>query len=381
MNLADYATSDRQREVVAAYELHGSSRKAAKALGVSKNAIQATINRLRIKAALKGDSPEHHLTHPTAPGFTTKRVSTAYGDDGAVRLQWHIQEPEKVALEEIQAGLVQAFSAELRGLYKPIAPPKTVDADLLSCYLIGDHHFGMYAWSQETGGDDYDTEIASRILRETTEKLIARSPNSETGLLLNVGDFLHANDTTSRTPASKAELDTDGRMGRVGRLAGELLRMLVIRMLQKHKKVIVVNARGNHDPDASMWLNEVLRAYFYDEPRVEVMDNFNKFVWLEFGQNLIVCHHGDKIKRQQMYEAVTRNLSELWGRCKHRFGWTGHIHHKDAEEIGGMMFESWNVLPPPDSWHAGGGYGAERSMSCVVLHREDGEDVRYKVKL
>ncbi|TNF08539.1 MAG: hypothetical protein EP323_01265 [Gammaproteobacteria bacterium] len=270
---------------------------------------------------------------------------------------------------------------ELSGLNEPTKAPKDADADLMSCYLIGDHHFGMYAWSEETGGDDYDTDISSELLMQTTRRLVDRSPNAETGVLINVGDFLHANDTTSQTPSSKHALDTDGRMGRVGRLAGLLLKALIHRMLKKHKKVVVINARGNHDPDASMWLNEVVRAYFHNEPRVEVKDNFSKFVWFDFGQNLIVVHHGDKIRRSQMYEAVTRNLSEQWGKCKHRFGWTGHIHHKDAEEVGGMMFESWGVLAPPDAWHAASGYVAERSMTCVVLHKERGEEIRYKVKV
>jgi len=380
-NLSEYATTERQREIAEVYQREGSERKAGAVLGINKTAVNAVINKLKSRAALRGDSPDHDLVHPAAPGFATKRVSTAYGDDGAVKLQWHIQEPEKVALEEIQKGLADAFSQELSGLHKAIKAPKSTDRDLMSCYLIGDHHFGMYAWSPETGGDDYDTDISTELLVSTTQNLIDRSPNSETGVLINVGDFLHANDTTSQTPTSKAQLDTDGRMGRVGNLAGLLLRSLIISMLNKHKKVVVINARGNHDPDASMWLNEIVKAYFHSEPRVEVKDNYAKFVWFDFGQNLVVVHHGDKIKRSQMYEAVTRNLSEQWGKCKHRFGWTGHIHHKDSEEVGGMMFESWNVLAPPDAWHAGSGYGAQRSMTCVVLHKERGEEIRYKVKI
>jgi len=380
-HLLNYANTDQQRLVVEAYIAEGSERKAAAKLGITRSSINFTLLKLKKRASLAGDAPEHGLLHPVAPGFTTKRVSTAYGEDGGIKLQWHIQEPEKVALEEMQAGLIEAFRSEVGNLYEPVAPPDCVDDSLMSCYMIGDHHFGMYAWAAETGGDDYDVDVSEQLLRDSARNLIERSPPSETGVLVNVGDFLHANDTTSTTPASKNTLDTDGRMGRVARLAGLLLRNLVLEMLKKHKKVIVINARGNHDPDASMWLNEVVRAYFENEPRVEVKDNFSKWAWLEFGQNLIVVHHGDRINRNRMYEAITRNLSEQWGRCKHRFGWTGHIHHKDAQEVGGMLFESWGVLAPPDEWHAASGYGAERSMSCVVLHKSRGEDVRYKVKV
>ncbi|PCI54205.1 MAG: hypothetical protein COB36_10975 [Alphaproteobacteria bacterium] len=379
--LANYAHNTRQAEIYKAVCEHGNCNKAAKVLGVSHQTISASVRKLKVRAAKMGYSPDHDMTHSAAPGFATKRISTAYNQDGDISQQWHIQEPEKVALAEIQEGMLEAFKEDLFGLYNLTEAPEDCNKKLMSCYLIGDHHFGMYAWGEETGQGDYDTEIAEKILIETASKLIARSPASETGALINVGDFLHANDTTAQTPASKVNLDVDGRMGRVGRMAGLLLKTLISLMLQKHKKVIVINARGNHDPDSALGLNEVVRAYFYEEPRVEVMDNFNKFIHFEFGKNLIVVHHGDRIKADRIYQAVTKNLADAWGRCPHRYGWTGHIHHKEAQEIGGMMFESWGVLPPPDAWHSNSGYGAERSMTCVVLHDENGEDIRFKVKI
>jgi len=381
--LKEYAT-ETEANYLDAVEKHGSNNKAAKALGVDRRTVDQSIARLKKRAGKEGYAPGQDFNRPVVPGFTTKRVSTAKRvtfDDGTEGLQWHIQEPEKVALEEIQAALAEAFRAELKGLYKHIKKPKETSKDLMSCYLIGDHHFGMYAWGEETGSDDYDTDISEKLLVDATTRLIDNAPSSEIGTLVNVGDFLHANDTTSQTPTSKAVLDTDGRMGRVARKAGLLLKSLIDQMLTKHKKVLVINARGNHDPDASLWLNEVIRAYYHKEKRVEVKDNFSKFIWFEYGKNLVVVHHGDKIKRQRIYEAITRNLRDEWGRAEHVFGWTGHIHHKEAEEIGGMLFESWNVLPPPDAWHASAGYGSERSMTCVVLHKEHGEQVRYKVKV
>jgi hypothetical protein len=40
------------------------------------------------------------------------------------------------------------------------------------------------------------------------------------------------------------------------------------------------------------------------------------------------------------------------------------------------MFEQWNVLASPDSWHAASGFGSSRSMTCIVLSEEYGEDSR-----
>ena len=57
----------------------------------------------------------------------------------------------------------------------------------------------------------------------------------------------------------------------------------------------------------------------------------------------------------------------------------GHIHHQTAKEIGGMVFESFNTLAAPDGWHSDSGYGAKRSMTCIVFDGNHGEIQRHKV--
>ena len=72
--------------------------------------------------------------------------------------------------------------------------------------------------------------------------------------------------------------------------------------------------------------------------------------------------------------------TEAYGRdADHVYCYLGHIHHRDAKEIGGMTIEHFGVLPPRDSWHNASGYGAERTMTCIVLHKEYGEEARLKV--
>jgi predicted phosphodiesterase len=198
-------------------------------------------------------------------------------------------------------------------------------------------------------------------------------------VLINLGDFFHANDLKNQTPGSGHGLDVDGRAGMIIRAAGQLYKRLVTRMLETHNEVWIVNVRGNHDPDAALWLNEMVKLYYEKETRVKVYDNYNKFINFTWGDNLVVLHHGDKINLQRIYETITRVLAKEWGESKHRFAWTGHIHHKQAHEVGGLNHESWNVLPPPDAWHAASGYGASRSMTAVLLHKVLGEHSRFKV--
>ena len=379
-HLKRYATA-RELEYIAAIEEHGTQRAAAEALGVGRTAVCQAIKAATVRAAKRGVSPEHDMTHPAAPGFSVSGTSTMYGPEGDIKAQWVKTKQETRSIEELIAEFTEGLKEDLRGLHKKIEPPKKNNEEMMAAYIIGDHHFGMFAWGEETGGDDWDTEIASKVLMDAVDRLCQRASDAHYGLLVNVGDFFHANDTTSLTPASKHSLDTDGRFGRTIRLAGKLFKHLVNRMLEVHKEVILINARGNHDPDSALWLNEMLRMYYSDEPRVTVLNNFSKFVWHRFGNNLIVTHHGDRIKVQSAYEAITRNLSKEWGECEHRFLWMGHIHHKQQHEIGGLLAETFNVLPPPDYWHSASGYGASRSMTCIMLHKDNGVDCRFQVNI
>jgi len=383
VELLPYAKTRQQMEVATLYDSGASLSEIAKQQGRNLQNVGRDIKTMVERAAKKGDSPEYDLKHPAAPGFATKRVSTLYNASGEVSAQWHIQEPEKQEIDKILQEFVAAYTDEMRGQHKPTKPPKNTDSDYASCYLIGDHHLGMYAWSEETGGDDYDTDIAEQILADAVDRLVnSQSIKSEHGWLISLGDFMHANDTTSMTPASKHLLDTDGRFGRVIRVAARLYKRMVKTMLERHKHVTIFNVRGNHDPDASLMINALLQGYYENDPRVTVVDNYSKFLWKKWGQCLVTMHHGDRVQPQRLYEAITANLSKEWGETSYRVCWTGHLHSKLAVDLGGMNFERWNVLPPNDAWAAGAAFTQTeqmRSMTCVVLHKEFGEELRYKV--
>ena len=373
--LLSFCETETQTKTVEAVIKCGSHKKAAELLGKNRRSVDKLIKRLERHAAVNGVAPHRDVDHRTMEGFNTKFVTSRFDGEGNLQGQYVRQEREKFDLDVMLDDFKEGLKGELSGLHKPVtAPSETLDK-LMNCYMIGDHHLGMYAWSKETGDDNYDTDIGVGLLEDAVDSLVARSPDSKHGLLCNLGDFFHANNNKGET-AGGTPLDTDGRYGRTVKEGVNLLKRIVIRLLEKHEIVTVLNVRGNHDSDPALWLNEAMRMYFENEPRVIIPDNYSKFTHLEFGNSLIVLHHGDKINPQRIYESVTRRLSVEWGKSKYRFGWLGHLHHKEAREIGGMMFEQWNVLASPDSWHAASGFGSSRSMTCIVLSEEYGEDSR-----
>jgi len=373
-HLEEFCT-DRQKEILTVFMDSTSKQDAANKLNISRSTVKAAIKAVEKKAALAGVAPDRDVNHRTMEGFNTKFVTSRFDGEGNLQGQYVRQEREKVDLDAMLNDFKEGLQGELRGLHKPVdAPSETLDK-LMNCYMIGDHHLGMYAWSKETGDANYDTDIGVSLLEDAVDSLVARSPNSRYGLLCNLGDFFHSNNIKGET-AGGTPLDTDGRYGRTVKEGVNLLKRIVIRLLEKHEIVTVLNVRGNHDSDPALWLNEAMKMYFENDPRVIIPDNYSKFTHLEFGNSLIVLHHGDKINPQRIYESVTKRLSVEWGRTKYRFGWVGHLHHKESKEIGGMLFEQFNILASSDSWAAGAGFGSSRSMTCIVLSEDYGEDSR-----
>jgi len=377
----DFCNTEYQRQIIEMTLSGMNQTEIARELGKNPRRINKAVVAVHRRAALQGVAPAQNVNRQTAPGFTTKRVSTAYNMDGDIVLQWHIQEPERQKIEELIAQFVEGFKDEVAGIHSPTDAPSSTDDDLMVSYIIGDHHLGMLAHHTETMGEDYDVKISQRLLENAVDRLVSVAPAGKVGVLVNLGDFMHVNDSTSSTPNSKNLLDSDGRYSKTIRAASNVIKRTVLRMLEKHAEVWLVNVRGNHDPDAALWLNEVMRLYFEDDPRVNVFDNASKFIWWQWGKNLVVTHHGDRIKMSNIHGSIVSNLRQEWGQAEHTFVWTGHIHHKNQEEYGGALFESWNILAPADAWHAGSGYASSRSMTCVILHKDYGEEGRLKVNV
>ena len=379
--LIEFTTTERQKEVVNAVIKNGSATKAAKELKCDRRTVDKMIVRLEKIAASNGVAPHRDLTHQTAEGFQAKRISTAYKEDGSVALQWVIQEPDKQSLQQRLNYMLEGIKDDLTGFKKAVKAPAKVNADYLAMYIIGDHHFGMLADSEtKLDDDDWDVKIASKILVDSTERLANRVGDAEIGVLLNVGDFFHADSSKNETTAG-TRVDVDTRIGKTFKLAGRLFQILVKKMLKTHKKVVVINVRGNHDSDMACHLSSCLEIIYDNEPRVEVLQNYSKFIHYQWENNLFVFHHGDRIKHEQILQTVIKNLDDEWSQSKNRYCHLGHIHHHIAREVGSMHFEHFGSLTSTDQWHSDSGYGAERSMTAVVYHKEHGEDSRVKIKV
>lgn len=374
--LRPYCT-ERQWEVMSAIAEHGSIRAASKALGRDYKTIHNQHKSVLAKAARQGYSPEHDMRRTVPDGFHLKGTSTLYNRDGEEVLQWVKSNIDHTRQMEIFREAVEAMADDLPRA-KPTKAPKLVLDHLASVYPVGDHHFGMLAWREETGSD-YDLDIGERLLTSAMDSLVASSPASGTGVLVLLGDFLHYDSFETVTPTSKHQLDSDSRFPKMVRAAIKSVRYMVRAMLTRHAKVHVVVEIGNHDLSSSIFLMECLFNLYENEPRVSVDRSPSHFHYWRFGKCLVGVHHGHGAKMDKLPLIMATDRAKDWGETEYRYWYTGHVHHDQQKDYAGVRCESFRILPPADAWAANNGYRAGRDMKCIVLHQQYGEVARHIV--
>lgn len=374
-NLEQFATEKQWAHYLAYFE-HGSERKAADALGCDRAGIGTAIRAIEKKATAAGYAPDQGLYNPFPMGRTLGKVTIQSDATGKVIQTWARMERDDQA--DLIRETIEALKEDLPK-YKPVKPPKQAVSSLMTAYPVGDHHFGMLSWHEETGAD-YNISIGEQLLTGAMDHLVSTSPASERALIVLLGDFLHYDSMESVTPASKHQLDSDSRYQKMIRAAIKTSRFMIRRALQKHLHVTVIVEVGNHDPSGMPWLAEALNAVYEDDPRVTVDTSPRNIHYYQFGKCMIATTHGDKMKKPADIPLImATDQREMWAASDHRYIWTGHIHHDQVKDFHGCRWESFRILPPVDAYAAQHGYRSGRDMKAIVLHEEYGEVARHIV--
>jgi len=373
--LLEFANSETQKQVIEALIKVKTLRKAAKHLNIPEGTVYGSLRLMRQRAAKQGYSPEHDMIHVVPDGYIVKGVSTYYNAEGKPSGQWVKSAANSQRLEELFKEYILTLSQDVKGL-APITPkPMEVNESLMSVYPMGDPHFGMYAWWQDAG-DDFDLDIAERLTCGAIDRLVQSSPNSETGLLLNLGDMFHA-DNQKNQSQSGHQLDVDGRWAKVQQVGLRAMIYCLQRLLEKHKKVIFRINRGNHDGHSSYALALMLSCFFHNEKRLKVDLSPNPVWYYSFGKVMIASTHGDQIKEKDMLSIMAADKPKEWGESIFRYWYAGHIHHSRVIEYHGGIVEYFRTMAARDAWHEGMGYRSGRDMRCIVLHKNHGEIERH----
>jgi hypothetical protein len=334
-------------------------------------AIRAITN--RGKASKNDPDPPD----PLNSDFQAFGTSTLYDSDGNVRLTW-VKRRKEEEVEQFRL-VIEAMAEALPKIEATTPRSKKFRDDTIAIYPMGDPHFGMFAWGEESG-EDFDLKIAERDLCLAVDRLVDTVPACEEALIVNLGDFFHA-DNQAGTTTKGTNVDTDTRWSKVLRVGVKAIRQCIESALRKHNRVTVINAIGNHDEHTAMFLSVALLNIYENEPRVTVIANPTIKHYYRFGKNLIGVHHGHTIKMQDLPFQMAVDRAQDWAETSFRYFLTGHIHHDSKKEVGGVIVESFRTLAAKDAWHTSMGYHAGRDMKSILLHKDFGEVERHTVSI
>lgn len=360
------------REAVEALKAAGNQSAAALALGIARQTLQ---NRLT-QASRRGFAPGH-FESGVAPGYAMGKVTVQRNATGDIERTWERQSPDAEARFKALSAAAEALAAEIPRK-APVAFLGASTPDLATLYTLTDSHVGMLAWHRE-GGEDWDLSIAEQTLVGCFEAMVAAAPASAVGIVNQLGDFLHFDGLQALTPTSGHVLDADSRFEKMVEVAIRILRRVIDMALEKHERVRVVIAEGNHDLASSVWLRKLFAALYEKEPRLSVVDSALPYYAIEHGKTMLCFHHGHLKKNDQLPILFAAQFSEMWGRTTKRYCHTGHRHHVEEKEHSGMTVVQHPTLAARDAFAARGGWISERAAAAITYHREFGEVARNTV--
>lgn len=344
--------------------------------GESLDAFVARESAVRQERSAARRDPKLHAVSAPA-GYHLRGVSTLLDADGNPTQTWvkttrDLDGPTAV-LELFRASLADTPLPPA----KRVAAPKRTDRDLLCVYPMGDPHIGMLAWASETGAN-FDLKIAERNLVRAVDHLVGLAPPAKQALIINLGDFFHADNADAVTMRSGNHLDVDGRWAKTLQVGLRTFSRCIDAAKARHAIVHVIVEIGNHDDHSAIMLALALAERYRDDPRVRIDTSPAAFHWFCFGTNLIGTTHGQRTKPSELPGIMAHDRPKDWGACRHRRWYVGHVHTQQAWEFPGCVVETFRTLAARDAWHAAR-YRSDRSMRLDVLDRKDGQVLSHTV--
>lgn len=352
-------------DILAALDASGGNRsEAARSLGVNRSNLSEWVSAI-----------EYRKRQGVMEGETA-----CFNGSGEKVLSWIRGKKDQSTFPQ---DFVDALCERVRGRVKvPKRPERKSDTDqLLYEVVVADPHIGMYATKSETRGDDYDNKEASRRVLEGAHEVLERERDKRPHVvnLTLLGDTLHADGRIPTTERSGNILDTDTRYEKIVDRVCDIATEGVAMCSQYGAEVRVVVVPGNHDPNSSVWLKQVLKAAYNNCDHVTVDDSQSPRKSLTWGENLLVWAHGDQVKRNMWASVIPTEFRKEWGKTRYHHLKLGHIHHQKKippltiDEQSGLLIEYLPAVCPSDAWHVGAGYlGAQKGILGYLYHKGDG---------
>lgn len=429
-SLLQFATTEKQREVIQAVIEAGTIRQAATELGMAVGTVSGICTRVRRKAAEAGFKDE---TTRSSEGHVGEEFDLEESGDtanlkivshkplteeevlakaGLSDSKWRIKSHRKWTVTMKLRELVDAD----KGLYaeKPtsiwnyhyvferLAPKKIQDSVeaivenwnppklrkiTKKSHGSGEHmieidlfdvHFGKLCWDEGTTGKNYDLNVAKEDFVGAVDTLLERIGTYDAGkFLLPIGNDFFQTDNWEGTTTAGTAVAFDDRISKVFQCGYEAV-VEVIERLRDIAPVEPVWVPGNHDLNTSWHLFFLLSQRFRDDKHVKFDLSSRKRKYIEWGESVIGFQHGHQMKPEKMVMIAPTEFPE-WGYKRFREIHCGHVHTRrdfkfmSASEHAGTMVRYMAALSETDEWHYDNGYvGNKRAAEAIAWHLDEG---------
>ena len=302
----------------------------------------------------------------------TLKIKTPTGEKDVRGNEIYVDKPKTVTMYKIQVWLVKLHNMEwveaVRTLIRDIPKLKTpkkkyeVDGDYLLEVALHDVHFGMLAWDKETQ-HDYDLDITEELFLFAVQDLLSKASGYKPSRILFPfgNDFLHIDDPTNLTPQNRNPLDVDSRLIKIYEKAKKSV-IKAVNYCRAIAPVDIVWVPGNHDPNISYYMCDVLSEVFSDDADVTVNKSPKWRKFYPWGKGLIVYTHGVEEPLRDLPSIIATEEPILWGESKYREIHIGHKHKKmqmhwvGVETMPGTVIRMIPSIATEDAWHYRKGY-------------------------
>ena len=282
-------------------------------------------------------------------------------------------------LDAVKAMLDGAAASMARKARKPHRPRAGGAWQVL---VVADVHLAKLAWTPSTGEADYDLNIATRLLGDTSQELVASGDTLFRPARRTVafcGDLFHFDTPRGTTSSGNTYLDRDSRIQKMLDTGTDALLDIVAHSAETCKTDVVLVA-GNHDEALSWAFHKMLSLQFAKDERVTIAKSYTARTYAHHGGTLLGFAHGDKAKKR-LPQLMALERPALWAQCPYREFHTGHFHSQAAEwqrpieTIDSVLVRQAPALCPADEWHSSHGFvGSRRAMETFFYSHRGGLD-------
>lgn len=241
-------------------------------------------------------------------------------------------------------------------------------------FSLYDHHFGALIWGKETGGADYDNEIARKHWDDALTSLVTRVDGykPEKALLVIGNDQQNADNRAGTTERGTAQT-MDSRYQKVFGVSREATIWAIDALLNKYGAVDVIVVAGNHDPLSAWHLGDTLQSWYRNCSAVTINNSPSFRKYYQHGVNMLLFTHGHGGKLEDYTKTMAAEQPQMWGRTKWREAHTGDKHHRRLIEQPGATVRILPSLRPPCAWSSENHFvGVIRAAEAYVWNHDEG---------